>query len=209
MEGTASSSEIATLERSALSEAIGWSDYRDLGAMLKYQKDGWKTELGAFNGEGPNTSDVNRDKDFAGRIAYAPIKSLHLGLAGYRGYGKAARYLNERWGAEFAWLPEPWVFKAEFAAGHGATSASSSPGIRTAYGLAGWTFRPKFQAVARFDWWDPDTGSGRDIQKETTLGLNWLIDGHDFKVQAAFTLRSPEDPVKPYGITRLGLQTRF
>ena len=68
---------------------------------------------------------------------------------------------------------------------------------------------PKLQATARFDWWDPDTGAGRDVQKETTVGLNYLINGHDFKVQTAFTLREPESPVKSYGIARAGLQTRF
>ncbi len=209
MEGIASSSMLDTAERSALSSTLGWSDYRDVGAMVKYGRGPWQVLAGFFNGEGPNTSDANRDKDFAGKIAVEPGGGLHLGLSGYTGRGKAARYLNERWGGEFAWLSGPWFLKGEFAAGHGATSTSASPGQRTAYGTLGRALLPDLQGVARLDWWDPDTAAGGDIQKELTLGLNWLVKDHDCKLQANFVLHGEEGPSVNNDVFRLAAQMKF
>lgn len=206
MEGSASSSELDLVARASLSEVLGWSDYRDLGAMIKYQQGAWNAFLGVFNGEGPNTPDVNNDKDIAARVIFTPAGSLHIGLSGYHGRGKVDRYLSERAGAEFSWLPDPWFFKAELAAGHGATSTSSSPAMRTAYALAGWKFKPKLQGVARFDWWDTDTAAGQDIQNETTIGLNYLVDGHKVKVQVNYVLHNQAGPAKPYSVVRTALQ---
>lgn len=209
MEGTAPSAELDTITRASMSDALGWSDYRDLGAMLKYQRGGWTAFLGVFNGEGPNTADANNDSDFAARVVFKPGRNLHLGVAGYHGRGKAAGYLNERVGAEFAWVPDPWSFKAELAAGHGATSSSSSPAMRTAYASAGRQFGPKLQGVVRFDWWDPDKAAGRDVQNETTIGLNYLIDGHKFKIQVNYVRHNQEGPAEPYNAARSALQLVF
>lgn len=209
MEGIAPSSELDLIARSSLCEALGWSDYRDIGAMVKYKRGALTAFMGVFNGEGPNTADANKDRDFAARIVLMPTGNLHLGIAGYHGRGKAARYLNERAGAEFAWLSDRWFLKAELAGGHGATSSSSSPGMRTVYVSAGRMLGTKLQGVARFDRWDPDTSAGHDVQSETALGANYLIDGHKFKVQLNYVLHDQEGAAGSYEVTRAAMQLTF
>ena len=103
-------------------------------------------------------------------------------------------------------MPDPWSFKAEYAAGHGATSEAASPGRQTAYGQIGWRLLPKLQAILRYDWWDPNTGAGQDIQNEVILGLNYFIDGHRFKVQGDFAFHNEEGPSTPNDILRIALQ---
>ncbi|MBI4678877.1 MAG: hypothetical protein HY748_14965 [Elusimicrobia bacterium] len=207
-EGLDSSAQLETVERAAQSAVLGWSDYRDIGALAAYRRGIWAVSLGAFNGEGPNSLDANRDKDAACKVEAEPLAGLHVGASAYHGHGKGARFLNERWGLEASWTRPPWSLKGEYAAGHGATSEAGSPGRRTAYGQAGWFFHPRLQAVARFDWWEPDTAAGGDIANETTAGLNWLIDGHRIKAQANYVVRQAER-AKGYGILRIALQAGF
>ncbi|MFH1619597.1 MAG: porin [bacterium] len=209
MEGTASSRELETIERAAQSEVLGWSDYYDVGVMAELRRGFWTAYLGIFNGEGPNSSEANRDKDVAARVVFEAAPGIHFGVAGYHGHGTADRILNEHWGLEASWARMPWSVKAEYAAGHGATSETVSPGKQTVYTQAGYYFNPKFQGVVRFDWWEPDTGVGGNIQTETRVGLNYLIDGHKFKVQADYSLHNQEGSVRSYSIARTALQVGF
>lgn len=209
MEGTQSSAQLETVERAAQSSVLGWSDYREPGALIELKMDSWQASVGVFNGEGPNTGDENEVKDIAGRITWKPIPSLHLGVSGYRGKGKAQEFLNERWGLEASWTPGPWSFRGEAAQGHGATSLGSGPGRATAYGQAGYFFTPKLQGVARLDWWEPDTQQALDIQNEFTAGLNYLINGHKAKLQANYVRHEEEGPSVPNDLVRVAFQVSF
>lgn len=75
------------------------------------------------------------------------------------------------------------------------------------YAQAGWLFLPKFEVVARYGELRPrGTDSAVERQHELGGGLNWYLQGHDFKVQLdAFRLyeRSIDD-----GKTQVRLQTQ-
>lgn len=51
---------------------------KDKHAQLHYQ-------VGMFNGQGINTWDVDKKKDFMGTIQYSPIKNLYIGAFGWTG----------------------------------------------------------------------------------------------------------------------------
>ncbi len=66
---------------------------RDLGLqfqgnLFKAKSDGHyqlQYQLGVFNGQGINTKDLNKQKDFIGNIQWTPIKNLTLGAFGWTG----------------------------------------------------------------------------------------------------------------------------
>ena len=209
MEGIQSSAELDFAERAAQSSVLGWSDYRDLGIMGGWKRGIWQARLGVFNGEGPNAPDENEDKDVSAKIMLDPVPNLHLGISGYKGKGKQDRFLNERWGVEAAWSPGPWSFKGEFAAGHGATSLGSAPGRSTGYLQGACFFHPKLQGAARFDWWEPNTNAGRDIQNEITLGVNWFVSKNNAKLQANYVIHNEEGPSVNNDLVRLVAQVSF
>ncbi len=86
-EGFRSSAKIDTIERSFIGRTFG--DKRDIGLMALGN---WKYavyQLGVFNGEGPNKSDTNDQKDLAGRFVFIPfpdnasLKGFQIGSSFY------------------------------------------------------------------------------------------------------------------------------
>jgi hypothetical protein len=238
MEGTASSGEILTPERSFLSFLLKWSDFRDIGAMATAKYKLADTILltgyiGVFNGEGPNAASVNNDKATAGRVTIDLPEGFHIGGSIYSGKDGGATansggtatgtpQLFERKGLEFAYNPPelPLTLRGEAAGGH----QGGGSYMWTYYGLIGYTFWDKFQPVIRYDVWSVDGKTNNDIfnagaadwQREVTYGVNYYIKGHNAKIQAAYTTHQ-QDTTNPAGdiggtvegIFRLAFQVKY
>lgn len=154
---------------------------RELGAQLYgsiLPKEGYsiiRYNLALFNGNGINTKDNNKSKDFVGRVMVSPIKDLTL--AGYYQYGEGvfaqdkfpaffgtdpvnAKYVQyQRYGGGVAYNGKHAFARAEYIGGK--TGVLRSEG---AYASAGWKFCDgKGMVGARFDYFDDDLSN---IQRE-------------------------------------------
>ncbi len=63
---------------------------RDIGALVQIKSGILEGSAGIFNGAGINRADLNREKDWAGRLVLSPGARLKLGASVYRGLYSAA-----------------------------------------------------------------------------------------------------------------------
>lgn len=186
MEGLESSAKLDFIERSALAYKFKWADYRDIGFTVKSDFEIGDVKIqpavGVFNGAGQNRLDDNEPLDFVGRLVIKPIETLHLGVAHYN--GQTGTTENMRTGVEIKFSRDPVSVYGEYVAGK-----SSGKNKRTYYISAGYAFFDSWQAVARYDWYDPDNGQQNDEKYEATIGLNYFIEKHNTKVQLNYVYR--------------------
>lgn len=84
-------------------------------------------QLGIYNGQGINTSDKDKEKDFIGTIQVQPIKGLYVGLFGWSGSfhdGKQSNYFK-RWAAGLSY-EGLFSARAEYARNIYATGANTN-----------------------------------------------------------------------------------
>jgi len=181
-EGFRSSAKIDTIERSFIGRTFG--DKRDIGLMALGT---WKYadyQLGLFNGEGPNKSDTNDQKDLAGRFVLKPfpdtssLKGLQVGSSFYvRPTNKTASE-KKRIGVEARYENGPFSLKSEFMRGQDAAVPENGWYVQTGY-----FFHPQWQAIARYEGFDPNERKTDDREYDTTVGLNYFLIDKKTKLQ--------------------------
>jgi hypothetical protein len=175
-ESLVSSSALPFLERSMIFTQGKYGDVRDTGAQLRGNAGKLEYRLGVFNslGDRQNNNAVRNDKAFAGRILWKASDGLQLGGS----FGKAsdsgnivnlfANYTKDKF----------WVW-GEYAKG----SRDSGATIVDGNGFnvsAGYHFKPKLEAVARFD---KSNDANNGDATESTLGLNYYLKSNNAKIQ--------------------------
>ena len=152
------------------------SNGRDIGAQLAgniVRDDGrplFDYAVGVFNGAGINTRDDNRRKDAAARLVVHPFAGLSLAGDYYNGATGAKELSKERAGVEFAYVHKPFTLQGEYIWGH--DDAVRKYGWYTQFA---YRFRPKWEALARFDTYDPKRHSGKDVTNTYLVGVNWYL----------------------------------
>jgi len=191
-EGMRSSAQLDTIERSMISVRGKWGDIRDVGLMVRGAFQQGEYQVGVFNGEGQNVTDVSDRKDVAGRVVLKPKSApgLELGLSTYQGKRGAAEVTNRRTGGELRFRRDPWVLKAEYMTGRDSVSTSSLSDRAGWYVLGGYSLDPKRQLVARYDVWDPGTDVSGDRESDLLLGMNWFLEKHNAKFQLNLVRKS-------------------
>jgi phosphate-selective porin len=208
MEGLESSAKLDFVERSALATQFKWADYRDIGFTVKgdFKLGNVKIQpaVGLFNGEGQNKLDVNEPMDFVGRLVVKPIEALHLGVAHYNGKTGGFETDNFRTGGEIKFVKEPISVYGEYV-----TGKSGGKEKQTYYLSAGYKISNSFQLVARYDWYDPDTGKQDDEKHEDTIGLNYFIEKHNAKIQLNYVYRGEKGTKIDDDVIRVNVQISY
>lgn len=149
---------------------------RDIGAQLAgnvARGDGrplFDYAVGVFNGAGINRRDDNRRKDLGARIVIHPFSGLSLAGDYYSGASGEKELSRERAGVELAYVRKPYSLRAEYIWGH--------DGAVRKYGWYSqfvYRFRPKWEALARFDTFDPKRHAGKDVTNTYLFGVNWYL----------------------------------
>ncbi len=174
--------------------------------------------FGIINGAGPNRSDDNNKKDYAGRlILNAPseynslLRGLSLGGSYYNGTAALTGDLRDkkRIGADLSYVHTPIGITAEYAQGEDEQinrSVTKSQGYTaTLFYNFGQQFVRGFKAqdryddwypltyqpFVRFDSWDPNKNVSGDKKYIYTLGLNWFF-AETTKLQFNYNLKKEE-----------------
>lgn len=87
---------------------------KDRHSLLHY-------ELGFYNGQGLNSADKNKRKDFIGTLQFQPIKNLFIGMFGWTGNTvlNGQTLERNRWAVGAKYEDEGWTVRAEFMRGKG------------------------------------------------------------------------------------------
>lgn len=153
--------------------------------------------IGIFNGNGVNVSaDNNQSKDVAGRVVFHPIQGLDLGGSYYNGVGnylvnatdKATRNKGRtRWGAELGYEWDRFTLHSEYLEGNDNVLTKRGYYVQAAYYL----LPQKFQAIVKYDSYDPNKDKADDVSTLYTLGINYLFNPNA-KLQVAYTFKREE-----------------
>ena len=218
-EGTRSSAELLTVERSMMNDLptnVGRvGNIRDTGAMLKFANSLGHITLGVFNGNGETQNDVDRDRQkFAMFNAYfTGVRNLTIGAWGGSNFGDTQPYVGkDRLGATVIYKVGPHFFEGEGAFTRdyaGAAKPGQGTSGRGGYLLYAYALSHKFQLVGRYDIWDPAYQAGSTLagatpqglsiviprsnhkNREYTLGANYYILGNT-KIQLNYIWEDPE-----------------
>jgi len=218
-ENLISSNKLELINRTQVVEAlvargkdlIGNQNGRDIGVMATGSF--WQVSdnfivdyaLGMFNGSGVNASDKDEQKDFVGRLIFHPVTGLAFGGSFYAGgisNTLTKEYDRNRIGAEFSYELQQLSFKGEYLTGKdGAFDKTANKyilkkdgGINKAgwYLQAGYYLTPKiFQAVVRYDTFDPNTDQSKNAANVYTVGINWLFNKWT-KLQLNYEIKDEE-----------------
>ncbi len=204
-EGTRSSSQLLTIERSimnGLPTTVGRvGDIRDTGAVLRYNSGMGNAMVGIWddNGVAQNGVDTDRTKFLDANAYFTGIRHLTVGVWGgsnindYRPKSK-----RDRVGATIKWESGPHLFEAEGAYTRDAAAGSSNRTLGLGgYALYAHTLSKRVQLVVRYDEWDPaihgSTTAGLATNltiaashhnlREYTFGVNYYLRSHNSKIQ--------------------------
>ncbi len=145
----------------AYSEYGGSNGGRDIGLMLTGDllpsRNGkfrfLHYEAGVFNGQGINTTDANRKKDWIGNVQIQPIEGLKIGFFGWKGSitedGITVR--RDRWDLGVQYLHNNWIVRGEYVAGRGHRIADYIAATETSSG--------RFDGPNHTDGWYAEVGA--------------------------------------------------
>ncbi|MCX4282150.1 porin [Alistipes muris] len=152
---------------------------RDIGAACSggfFQRNGYSVvryDLAVFNGEGINTRDRNKSKDFVARLIVQPLAGFVVSGSYYRGEYGSSHFLRERYGAGVCYDRGPFVVRGEW---FGGTTGSSEGPFDSGgwYAMAGWRAPRNLTLTARFDSFVLDCARRSSTrQNNYTAGLLW------------------------------------
>jgi len=208
LEGTKSSKELDFVERSSIVSKFGWGEYRDIGFSIKANLEIGNVKImpegGLFNGEGENKLDGNDPMDFVGRVLIKPNDRLDLGI----GYHNGLRGFNETehtWGGfDIKYLMDPFTLYTEYARGVTDNKDKSAYYFAVVYKIS-----DMYEAVCRYDTYDPDKSKKDDSRVEFTFGLNYFIDKHNAKMQLNYVSVIEERTTIDNDIVRFNIQIGY
>lgn len=190
-ENLISSRDLISIERSQVGNSLvpgrdNGSNGRDIGAQLEgnvVRNNGrplFGYSVGLFNGAGTNRRDDNRRKDVAGRLVVYPL--AHLWIAGdyYNGASGPKEISRERAETEFAYVHKLYSLRGEYIWGHDGAVRKQGWYTQLAY-----RFQEKWEGLLKFDNYDPDRRTPRDVMNTYLVGLNWLVK-NGVKLQADY-----------------------
>lgn len=195
---------------------------RDIGAAAHGT---WKGSLpggydvGIFNGNGPNRTDNNNNKDVIGRAWISPVKGVLLGVSGLSGTEgslgtPAAKRDIAAWGLDLGVEYGPLRGRAEYVAakfdGHAGVAEERPRGW---YAWVGYKVLPSLELLARYDWLNVNRNvSGQKIDT-VTLGATYAFK-KGTHLMLNYIFRDPDDTLNLAGLrnseqvpTGLGMTT--
>lgn len=207
-EGTRSSSQLLTVERSIMNglptSAGRVGDIRENGAVLRYVAPAGSIVLGVWNDNGANLNgvDTNRSKFGTATAYFTGIRRFTLGVWGGANFGDfQPRDIRDRVGATLKYESGRHIAEAEFAYGVDRTGTPAPFNANRARSMGGYAFygysmSPTWQFVGRYDEWDPAIHGGtaagvviaptKHNAREYTVGVNYFILKHNAKIQANY-----------------------
>lgn len=200
-EGYNSSSKLILPERAVVSSQFG--DERDLGVRLAKAFSKWGYSFGVFNGAGLNNLDDNNQKDVALRLEVYPIKGLTLAAVTYDSlFQRELASTKDRWEGDVRYEAGPYLVQAEYIrARDGGVSARVTG--HGAYLAFGYTVEHKslggaLQPVVRVGYFDSDVDTDVPADDSDELvhydvGVNYLLRGHELKLQGSYQRRQFDD----------------
>ncbi len=180
LENLTSSSALDTINRSQTVEKLCpgrdiEAKGRDIGITIGGQFSKIEYFFGIFNGSGIDRKDTDDKKDFAGRLAFYPVRFLSLGFSYYNGLYSSApgdpAVERDRTGVELFFVQGRFSLKGEYISAEDDKISGNGCYLQAGYEL----LPEKLQTIFKYDSLDRDKDVQGDRIDVMTLGLNWFL----------------------------------
>jgi phosphate-selective porin OprO and OprP len=206
-EQLSSDTKLPLIERSLPNDRLTLS--RQTGAMVSGDIIEKRLDYaaGLFNGNGvTNNANDNDNFTYVGRVSGVVVEHARLKLSAgtnaFQTHDTAAAFTGDRTGYGFDLQAQ----SGRFEAGAEWLQTKSSPTVGADTTAQGWSafgsyfIVPKqFQAVVRYETYDPSTNVSDDDSDIWTVGLNYLLKGNDLKLSLNYLLGDPAGPLNDQG----------
>jgi len=148
---------------------------RDIGIAVNGKVSRFEYTLGVFNGSGINQSDLNEQKDLAGRLVFSPFNTLAIGLSHYD--GKYSPHLGDpiietaRTGADLFFVHEGFSLKGEYIFARENQTERYGFYVQSGYFI----MKEKLELLAKYDFVDTNLSEQNDRIAVVLLGLNYFF----------------------------------
>lgn len=147
--------------------------------------------IGLFNGQGTNTGDANKSKDFSGIFTVNPVKPLSLAVSHYNGLqvrqAQSDIVQRVRTGVGAKYDDGRLLVRSEYI--QGKTGNFKSEG---AYATAGYFVHPKIQPVLRYDYFKRNMNDNSTRQQNYVVGFNYFL-ANNVRFQLNYTYRKAHE----------------
>ncbi|MDR3094680.1 MAG: OprO/OprP family phosphate-selective porin [Bacteroidales bacterium] len=169
---------------------------RDLGIQLAggfFQREGYSLidyAIGLFNGNGINTTDNNKSKDFSGMLSVHPVQPLTIAVFHYNGAtgSQNSEHQRVRTGAGIRYDNNRYLFRAEYIQGISTDPAGNDWDSEGFYVLAGYCFAQKVQPIVKYDYWHKDKTDHNNLKQEYLVGISYTPVKH-LRLQVNYAFR--------------------
>lgn len=150
---------------------------RDIGVELMGKTKspiGIEYALAVYDGNGPNTTDNNNNKDIFGRLILTPTPGLEIGGSFFTGKeGTTTKLDVQGWGLDAQFTRGPIRVRGEYVKGEfdNATGAATEP--EGWYIMAGYKVLPNLELLARYDFVDLNTNAAAQEIDQFTIGFTY------------------------------------
>lgn len=202
-EGQSSSSELLFPERAITTRYFG--DTYDMGMRLEKKFEWFKYQIFLLNGSGQNQVDKNLQKDLSARVEFTPLTGIVLGASGLTSLGERSTQATTRDTIEaFGRVNKAgFLVQGELLWGEVGSTADGNERTKAAgrYAMLGYTIAERLQPVVRYGYLNTDKttttnktsyalyspfGVASDEVRSYEVGLNYYLQGHALKLQAAY-----------------------
>lgn len=181
LEGLQSSSQLELQERAVVSREL--SDKRDIGAEVQGEVLPLKVEyiVGVFNGEGPNTSDTNDQKDVAGILIFKPDPGVKFYVSAYEGSQGIQDGVQRREGTGVQVENGPVLLRGELIEGKDLHVEKEGWYVLGMYRLnaLGLKALDPVRMAARYEEWDANESDAAEVHI-LTVGPQYFFDEKGF-----------------------------
>lgn len=178
LEGLEPSGKLDFVERAEVVRMFG--DQRDIGVQVSGTMSQLDYAVGVFNGISHNKIDVNREKDFVGRIVFKPINELSFGGSVYVGRaGSDGGTPYHRAGGEFRYQSSRMKIVSEFL---WARESEGEPlaDMHGFYIASLYRLTNSTQVGMRYEYAGDHLENAKGIARHRyTVGVNHFLDEHD------------------------------
>jgi len=185
LEELTATSQISFVDRSEVTDRFAAAE--ELGVHLESRWDHWLFQFSTTNGGRRLLRDDNKDKDFTGRVVWAPQRWISVGAATLHGSAGPSRLDRRRYSAELKLGSNLRGFQTEFYRAQDGAILSSAFYTAAYWALpvdAGWMTH--WQPVARYEFVGRSNRDPFEELRLLTLGFNVLFSEHRSKFQVNY-----------------------
>ncbi|MDZ7691410.1 MAG: porin [Balneolaceae bacterium] len=169
------------IERSLATRRLNtFTMFRDVGVQASGRNSSFNYAAAVVNGAGANNLEETEPKDVMGRVGIMLLEELELGLSGHLGRYQPDPLSDndesrQRAGVDISYEGDPVFVRGEYILRQDEQPGGNSMKMNGGHLLAGYQVTENLEAIARFEYYEPNTDMDDDTLTAFTIGASYYF----------------------------------